>query len=147
MTLNNWRGQSTEVIFGKNITDIYGRNKTGKSTLFNAFYWVFTGFDIKGRANYQLFDNRLPLTYENAIPAEVHIVTEIDGNEYKFSRIAIQSWSRKRGESEYTKNRNNIKLSITHHFYSQVGLYTTLKFPTLRNGWYNEGVMQGWDNF
>lgn len=104
MTLNNWRGQSTEVIFGKNITDIYGRNKTGKSTLFNAFYWVFTGFDIKGRANYQLFDNRLPLTYENAIPAEVHIVTEIDGNEYKFSRIAIQSWSRKRGESEYTKN-------------------------------------------
>ena len=47
MTLNNWRGQSTEVIFGKNITDIYGRNKTGKSTLFNAFYWVFTGFDIK----------------------------------------------------------------------------------------------------
>ena len=71
MTLNNWRGQSTEVIFGKNITDIYGRNKTGKSTLFNAFYWVFTGFDIKGRANYQLLDNRLPLTYENAILAAI----------------------------------------------------------------------------
>lgn len=54
---------------------------------------------------------------------------------FHFQKISVT-------ESEYTKNRNNIKLSITHHFYSQVDLYTTLKFPTLRNGWYNLDIKQ-----
>lgn len=39
------------------------------------------------------------------------------------------------------KNLNNTNLIITHHFYRQVDLHTTLKFPVLRNEWYNEGVM------
>lgn len=106
ITVDHWRGQIMDVVFdGK--TNIYGKNKVGKSTIFNAFLWVLTGADSQDRSNFQLFDNRLPMTYENAIPAKVDVVLFIDGYDYKFSRIAKQAWSRKRGESEYTKDASD----------------------------------------
>lgn len=104
--IDHWRGQSLDVVFNGN-TCIYGRNKMGKSTIFNAFLWVFTGSDAQDRSNFQLFDNRLPMTYENAIPARVDVFLFIDGYDYKFSRVAKQSWSRKRGDSEYTKDASD----------------------------------------
>lgn len=106
IVIDHWRGQSLDVVFNGN-TCIYGRNKMGKSTVFNAFLWVLTGADSQDRSNFQLFDNRLPMTYENAIPARVDVVLLIDGYDYKFSRIAKQAWSRKRGESEYTKDASD----------------------------------------
>lgn len=106
ITIDHWRGQKMDITFDGN-TNIYGKNKVGKSTIFNAFLWVMTGCDSSDRSNFQLFDNRLPMTYENAIPARVDVTFDIDGDEYKFSRIAKQSWSRKRGESEYTKGASD----------------------------------------
>lgn len=106
IVIDHWRGQNLDVVFNGN-TCIYGRNKMGKSTIFNAFLWVLTGADAQDRSNFQLFDNRLSLTYENAIPARVDVVLFIDGYDYKFSRVAKQAWSRKRGESEYTKDASD----------------------------------------
>lgn len=106
ITIDHWRGQTLDVVFDGN-TNIYGKNKVGKSTIFNAFLWVLTGADSQDRSNFQLFDNRLPMTYENAIPARVDVVLFIDGYDYKFSRVAKQAWSRKRGESEYTKDASD----------------------------------------
>lgn len=106
IVIDHWRGQSLDVAFNGN-TCIYGRNKMGKSTIFNAFLWVLTGADAQDRSNFQLFDNRLPMTYENAVPARVDVVLFIDGYDYKFSRVAKQAWSRKRGESEYTKDASD----------------------------------------
>lgn len=103
ITIDHWRGQTLDVVFDGN-TNIYGKNKVGKSTIFNAFLWVLTGADSQDRSNFQLFDNRLPMTYENAISARVDVVLLIDGYDYKFSRIAKQAWSRKKGNSEYTKD-------------------------------------------
>lgn len=106
IVIDHWRGQKMDLQFDGN-TVIYGRNKVGKSTIFNAFLWVLTGFDSEDRSNYQLFDNKLEMTYENAIPAEASVFLDIDDNEYKFTRVAKQSWSRKRGESEYTKGASD----------------------------------------
>ena len=100
---NNWRAQSVDFTFNGN-ANIYGQNKSGKTKIFSVFMWILTGFDDKDRSNFQLFDNKLEMTHENAIPAEGHIWLDIDGNEYKFSRTAVQSWSRARGQAEYTKN-------------------------------------------
>lgn len=106
ITIDHWRGQTLDVVFDGN-TNIYGKNKVGKSTIFNAFLWVLTGADSQDRSNFQLFDNRLPMTYENAIPAKVEVLLSIDGCPYQFSRVAQQSWSRKRGESEHTKDASD----------------------------------------
>lgn len=102
LSLENWRSQNRVVEFS-DITEIRGRNKEGKSSIMNAFLWLFTGCDEYDRSNYQLFDNTVEQTYENAVPASVEAVLDIDGYEYTFKKTAKQGWSRPRGKSEYER--------------------------------------------
>lgn len=100
--LENWRAQNRVVEFGQT-NEIRGRNKEGKSSIMNAFLWLITGYDEMDRANYQIFDNTVEQTYENAKPASVEAVLDIDGYEYTFKKTAKQGWSRPRGKSEYER--------------------------------------------
>lgn len=102
ITLENWRAQNKTVEFAQH-TEIRGKNKSGKSSVMNAFLWLMTGYDEDDRANYQLFDNTVEQTYDNAVPVSVEAVLEVDGNEYTFKKTAKQGWSRTRGSSEYTR--------------------------------------------
>ena len=102
LSLENWRSQNRVVEFS-DITEIRGKNKEGKSSVMNAFFWLMTGYDEYDRANYQLFDNTVEQTYENAVPASVEAVLDIDGYEYTFKKTAKQGWSRPRGKSEYER--------------------------------------------
>ena len=100
--LNNWRGQSRKSWFGHK-NEIRGRNKEGKSTLLNAFLWLLTGYDEYDRYNYQLFNNKVEQTYDNAIPVYVEALFDIDGKEYTFKKVAKQGWTRTRGSSTYER--------------------------------------------
>lgn len=100
--LENWRAQNRVVEFGQT-SEIRGRNKEGKSSIMNAFLWLMTGCDEYDRANYQLFDNTVEQIYENAVPASVEALLDIDGYEYTFKKTAKQGWSRPRGKSEYER--------------------------------------------
>ena len=102
IVIENWRAQNRTVEFS-NITEIRGRNKEGKSSIMNAFLWLMTGYDEYDRVNYQLFDNTVEQTYENAVPASVEAVLDIDGYEYTFKKTAKQGWSRPRGKSEHER--------------------------------------------
>ena len=100
--LENWRAQNRVVEFGQT-NEIRGRNKEGKSSIMNAFLWLVTGYDEMDRSNYQIFDNTVEQTYDNAKPASVEAVLDIDGYEYTFKKTAKQGWSRPRGKSEYER--------------------------------------------
>lgn len=100
--LNNWRGQSRKAWFGHK-NEIRGRNKEGKSTLLNAFLWLLTGYDEYDRYNYQLFNNKVEQTYDNAVPSYVEAAFDIDGREYTFKKVAKQGWTRTRGSSTYER--------------------------------------------
>ena len=56
VSLQNWRAQNRDVVLFDN-TVISGKNQSGKSSIFNAFLWVLTGYDSLGRSNFELFDN------------------------------------------------------------------------------------------
>ena len=103
LSIENWRAQNKSIEFLGNITEIKGRNESGKSSVMNAFLWLLTGYDEEDRLNYNLFDNTVPQTYENAVPASVEAVFDVNGNEYTFKKTAKQGWSRARGNSEYTR--------------------------------------------
>lgn len=109
--LGNWRGQSRKLLFG-NKNEIRGRNKEGKSTLLNAFLWLLTGYDEYNRSNYQLFNNKVEQTYDNAVPASVEAIFDVNGNEYKFKKVAKQGWARTRGGATYER-----KGTDTYQFY------------------------------
>ena len=103
LSIENWRAQNKSIEFLGNITEIKGRNESGKSSVMNAFLWLLTGYDEEDRLNYNLFDNTVEQTYENAVPASVEAVLEVNRNEYTFKKTAKQGWSRPRGKSEYER--------------------------------------------
>lgn len=106
LTLENWRAQNRTIDFTDK-TIIRGANGAGKSTITDAFFWLLTGFDAQNRSNYDLYNNTLDFSPENAIPAVVEGIFEIDGLEYKFRREAKQKWTRPRGQEDYVKAKSD----------------------------------------
>lgn len=107
LNLENFKGRTMSFDFSDGRTVIRGTNEAGKSTLCNAFFWLLMGVDAQDRTNYDLYDTTLDFTPENAIPAVVEGVFDIDGVEYSFKRVAKQKWVRPRGKSEYVKDKSD----------------------------------------
>lgn len=102
LTLQDWRAQNKVVEFTDN-TEIRGYNKSGKSSVYNAFLWLLTGCDSEDRSNYNLFDNTIEQTHEISKVASVEGVFEIDGIEYALKRTAEIGWTRKRVSDVYER--------------------------------------------
>lgn len=102
INLINWRGQNLSVDFSEN-TEIRGENRSGKSSVYNAFLWLLTGTDEYNRANYQLFDNTVDYDKDNSVPAIVEAVFNIDGVDYKLKKTATIGWIRKKGRTEWER--------------------------------------------
>lgn len=102
LTLQDWRGQNNSVTFSRN-TEIKGRNKSGKSSIFNAWLWLMTGADSDDRNNYRLFNEKEEQTYDNSRIASVESVIDVDGMEYTFKKTAKPGWTRKKGREVYEK--------------------------------------------
>lgn len=107
LNMENFKGRTMSFDFSDGRTVIRGTNEAGKSTLCNAFFWLLMGVDAQDRTNYELYDTTLDFTPENAIPAVVEGVFDIDGTEYSFKRVAKQKWVRPRGKSEYVKDKSD----------------------------------------
>lgn len=129
--LTNFRGQNREVVFNDHITQIIGFNGTGKTSVFAAVKWCLTGTDEANRTNYDLFDNTLDFTHENAAPTIVELVSENAGVTVVFKRQATQKWIRPRGSAEYVKDKSDeykffidgLELSATAYKERVAGLF------------------------
>lgn len=109
--IQNFRSKSFEFEFGER-NEIRGKNRSGKSSVKNAFFWLLTGADDLDRTNYNLFDTTIVHTKENSVPTNVTAVLLIDDVEYEVSRTAKMGWTRKRGNDEYER-----KASDDYSFY------------------------------
>lgn len=96
MKLLNFCGiQSLEITPGGDDLSVYGDNATGKTTIANAFSWLFTGKNAAGTADF----DPAPLDSSNA---KIHnletsvTVRFTDGAEYR--RVLTEVWTKKRGE-------------------------------------------------
>lgn len=107
LSLENFKGRTMSFDFSDGRVVMRGTNEAGKSTVTNAFFWLLMGVDAQDRTNYDLYDTTLEFTPENAIPAIVEGVFDIDGIEYVFKRQAKQKWVRPRGKSEYIKDKSD----------------------------------------
>lgn len=103
LSLQDWRGQSKSIDFSEGDNILSGENKSGKSTIFNAWLWLLLGTDEYDRSNFQLFDNTVEQNYENSKTAIVEALIDINGNPYKLKKEASIGWSRSKGSFEYTR--------------------------------------------
>ena len=106
ISVQNFRSKSFEFEFGER-NEIRGKNRSGKSSVKNAFFWLLTGADDLDRANYNLFDTTIVHTKENSVPTIVTAVLMIDDVEYEISRTAKIGWTRKRGNDEYERKASD----------------------------------------
>jgi DNA repair exonuclease SbcCD ATPase subunit len=76
-------------------TTIYGKNRAGKSTIADAFYWVLFGKNQSGSADFGI-KNYL----RKDLNKRDHFVEVMFDGAHKFTKIYKESWVRKTGEKE-----------------------------------------------
>lgn len=102
LTLINFKGvRNLTVKFGE-VTNICGRNATGKTTVFDAFTWVLFGKDSQGNqdSNFGIKtvdSNGNPI---EKIDHEVTAVLDVDGQETTLRRVFVEDWVKPRGSAE-----------------------------------------------
>ena len=97
LTLLNFKGMKGITIPFTDITNISGDNGTGKSTLFDAFWWLLFGKDSHGSTAFSI---KTRDENEVVIPEIDHAVTgvmEVDGHEVSLKRVYREKWTRRRG--------------------------------------------------
>lgn len=100
LELFNFKGIRNLVIDFKKITDISGKNETGKTTIFDAFTWGLFGKDSSDKSQ---FDIKTLDENNVVIPKIEHSVTvtlDVNGTEVILKRVYKEKWVKKRGSLE-----------------------------------------------
>ena len=101
MKLKNFKGiKDLEINFEGGNANIYGRNATGKTTIFDAFKWTFFDKDSNDRKDFNiktLDKNNNPIHF---LEHEVEITLEIDSLRTTFRKMLQEKWVRKRGQEQ-----------------------------------------------
>lgn len=100
LDLLNFKGVPQKTIeFNRAVTNILGRNGSGKTTVFDAFTYVLFGKDSKGRKDFNiktLDENNKAIP---DIPHEVTCVLDVNGETIELKRGYYEKWTTKRGSA------------------------------------------------
>lgn len=101
LKLKNFKGiKELEIIFNGKNTNIYGKNATGKTTIFDAFKWLFFDKDSSDRKDFNiktLDENNKPIHY---LEHEVEATLIVDGQDINFRKMLQEKWVKKRGQEQ-----------------------------------------------
>jgi len=100
LSLSNFKGIRSFTILFTHITNIFGENATGKTTLMDAFLWLLFGKDSTDRKDFEiktLDANNQPF---HKLDHEVEAVLLVNGNEIQLRRSFREKWTKKRGSTE-----------------------------------------------
>ena len=101
LKLKNFKGiKDLEIVFDGKDTNIYGKNATGKTTIFDAFKWLFFDKDSNDRKDFNiktLDENNNPIHY---LEHEVEATLIIDGQDMNFKKMFKEKWIKKRGQEQ-----------------------------------------------
>lgn len=106
LELTNFRGiQHLEIDFSE-VTNIYGRNRAGKSTIANAFAWLLFGKDLEDRKDFELKPYNLHGETANNVDVEVRAEVEINGYDTELRRVFRERWEKQKG-AEFPTYKGN----------------------------------------
>lgn len=101
LKLKNFKGIKDLIIDfeGKDL-NIYGQNATGKTTIFDAFKWLFFDKDSSDRKDFNiktLDSNNKPIHF---LEHEVEATLIIDGQDIVFKKMFQEKWVKRRGQEQ-----------------------------------------------
>lgn len=154
LSLRNFKGIKSLDLNFKDITDIYGANGTGKTTIVDAFNFLLWGRNSQGQKEFEIKtidSNNNPI---HKLEHEVSGVLIVDDKAINLKRIYKETWTKKRGEatetftghetiyfiddvplkqSEYQSRINNIVDENLFKLLSNTGHFSSLKWQDQRS--------------
>ena len=105
LSITNFKGIRHQVIKPGSITNIYGKNEAGKTSLYDAFLWLLFDKDSSDRKTFSI-KNTVD-TSLNRADHEVYAVLDIDGRTVTLKKIYKEKWEKKRGaaQAEFTGHK------------------------------------------
>lgn len=120
MKLVNFKGLrdfSTE--FNASVTNVLGKNGSGKTTVFDAFTWLMFGKDSEDRKSFNVKTLDEKGVAIPKLPHEVSAVIVVNGEEINLCRRFNEKWTKKRGSAteEFTGHEeerlyNDVPMSV-----------------------------------
>ena len=119
LELLNFKGIKEKTIeFGRE-TNIFGRNETGKTTIFDSFTWLLFGKDSSNRSDFNIKTIDKNGEFIHGLEHQVIGVLDVDGKEVILRRLLKENWVKKRGFAEAVFSGNTTEYFITfkHRIY------------------------------
>ena len=112
LELLNFKGIKEKTIeFGRE-TNIFGRNETGKTTIFDSFTWLLFGKDSSNRSDFNIKTIDKNGEFIHGLEHQVIGVLDVDGKEVVLRRLLKENWVKKRGFAETVFSGNTTEYFI-----------------------------------
>ena len=116
----NFKGfKEFKITFNDDVTSVFGRNGTGKTTIFDGFTWLLFGKDSQDRKQFNLKTLDENGKVIPKLPHEVSATIEHNGETIELCRRLKEKWVKRRGqvEEEFIGNEeerlyNNVPMSV-----------------------------------
>lgn len=109
LTLTNFKGIKNLIVpLVNHQTSIFGENAAGKTTVFDAFTWLFFGKDSSDRKDFEMKPIDKDGNTSQKIDVEVSAIIDVDGKEIEVKKVLQEKWVKKRGDLTpvFTGNEN-----------------------------------------
>lgn len=113
LKIENFKGcKNREIQFGS-VTDIYGDNGTGKTTIADAFTWLLFDRDSFGSTKFGVRPRNEDKSLVNHVEIMVEGEFEVDGSPLILKKVQKQNWVKKRGTGtqELQGNKNEYEIN------------------------------------
>lgn len=100
LSLLNFKGIRQLTVNFNNVTNISGRNKLGKTTIFDAFLWLLFGKDSFDRKDFSIKTLDKDNEPFHRLDHEVTGILEVDGDRVEIRRLLQENWVAKRGSKD-----------------------------------------------
>ena len=113
LKIENFKGcKKREIQFG-GVTDIYGDNGTGKTTIADAFTWLLFDRDSAGSTKFGVRPRNADKSLVNYVEIMVEGEFEVDGSPLSLKKVQKQNWVKKRGTGtqELQGNKNEYEIN------------------------------------
>lgn len=98
LSLINFKGVKRHDVDFSEITNIYGDNATGKTTIFDAFTWLFWGKDSSDKKDFNVKTIKSDGSTVERVEHEVSGTIMVDYDLVTLKRVLKEKWVKKRGE-------------------------------------------------
>ena len=137
LTLLNFKGvRNQHIEFDATETTLLGENGTGKTTVFDAFWWLFFGKDSTGRKDFEIktldSNNKVIPNLDHEVQAEIIV----DGQMIVPKKVYKEKWVKKKGAevAEFTGHE-------TAYFWNEVPM-SQKEFQQKIDGIFNESIFK-----